>query len=346
MNTEGSELFGSSAAGKKGGNARKKALSKEERKDIARMGAQARWGASVPIATHNGTITLGDVQIPCAVLEDGTRLLTQFGFLQAVGRSGRPAAGRGSSFERRAPFLDSDNLKPFVDDELSVSSKPVAFRMSSGGMAHGYRAELLPRVCEVYLKARDAGKLRADQLKFAFACELVVRGLARVGIIALVDEATGYQKDRARDALAKILESFVAKEIQKWVKTFPSEFYEHMFRLWGVSYDPTKPTIKRPQYFGALTNNFVYTRLAPGVLAELRKKNPASDSGQRSHKHHQHLTRDIGHPKLLEHLSAVTALMRASNSKEMFLQLLDKALPKHIDMPLFEDKSKESRSDE
>jgi hypothetical protein len=39
----------------------------------------------------------------------------------------------------------------------------------------------------------------------------LLRGFARVGIIALVDEATGFQRDRTKDALSKILEAYIAK---------------------------------------------------------------------------------------------------------------------------------------
>jgi P63C domain len=123
-----------------------------------------------------------------------------------------------------------DNLKVYVSNELA-SSKPVQFRISRGQKAWGYKAELLPKVCEVYLKAREDGALLKSQLKFAKACEILTRGLAHVGIIALVDEATGYQDDRAKDALAKILEQFIAKELRPYVRTFPTDFYKEMFRL-------------------------------------------------------------------------------------------------------------------
>jgi hypothetical protein len=105
-----------------------------------------------------------------------------------------------------------------------------------------------------------------------------VPGFARVGIIALVDEATGFQRDRTGDALARILEAFVAKELQPWVKTFPNEYYAQLFRLRGLEYNTA--SVKRPQYFGVLTNNIVYDRLAPGVLKELKKVIPKSESGR------------------------------------------------------------------
>jgi len=321
-----------------GGRARARKLSKEQRAEIARTAALARWGDGIPRATHTGVLKIGDAEIPCAVLEDGTRLLTQWGFYRAIGRSGRPAAGWGSDVEKVAPFLALDNLKPFVSEELADSTKPIVFRLPSGVTAYGYRAELLPQVCEVYLKAREQGKLLKSQLKFALACEILTRGLAHVGIIALVDEATGHQHDRARDALAKILEEFVAKELRKWVSTFPADYYRELFRLRGWQF-PTLPQDqqKRPALVGKLTNDIVYARLAPGVRAELHRLTPRDERGRLKYKLFQRLSENVGHPRLREHLASVVALMKASDSWDQFLRILDRALPRHADLPLFDD---------
>jgi hypothetical protein len=326
MNPDNEEFKLSSS----GGKVRAKKLSAEERSRIARKAVETRWG--IVQATHTGILTLGEISIPCAVLEDGTRVLTQEGFLKAIGRSGKPAAGRGSQVEKIAPFLDLDNLKSFVDLELADSTKPIQFKVPAGSRAYGYKAEMLPRVCEVYLKARDAGALLKSQEKMAQACDILMRALAHIGIIALVDEATGFQDYRTKDALAKILEAFVAKELQKWIGTFSPEFYKEMFRLRKL---PFNGTVKRPLYIGHLTNDLVYARLAPGVLEELRAKNPITHTGHRKSTHHQWLTPDIGHPKLQQHLSSVTTLMKVSDGWDQFYIMLDRALPKYKEMPLF-----------
>ena len=274
-------------------------------------------------------LKIGNVLIPCYVLEDGTRVLTQYGFYEAIGRSGKPARGRGSSLENIAPFLALDNLKPFIDNDLIDSTKPIKFIPDKGGPAWGYRAEILPKVCEVYLKARDAKVLLKSQEKFAAACDLMVRGLAHVGIIALVDEVTGYQAVRSRQALEEILEKFISKELRKWAKTFPDEFYEQMFRLRDWKYQPF--SVKRPQYIGTLTNDIVYERLAPGVLEELKRLTPRDEKGRTKQRFFQRLTEDVGHPRLREHLTAVIALMRASTKWEQFYRMLQRALPRYME---------------
>lgn len=343
--------FGSSEAGALGGAARAESLTAEERRSIARAAAEQRWSAAgkspLPRATHGSIdhpLRIGKLELECYVLSDGTRVLSQAGFLEALGRHRKASVKREEGEEQVPPILQGKTISPYISREILLKSRPIQFRTPSGATASGYRAELLPEVCEIYLRARDDGKLLPSQEHLAKHAEIMIRALAHVGIIALVDEATGYQQDRARNALAKILEAFVAKEIQKWVKTFPADYYRELFRLWELPYDPERPQWKRPSFFGTLTNNIVYSRLAPGVLSELKRRNPTRETGIRERKHHQHLTRDIGHPKLLEHLAAVIALMRASRHKDDFMAMLDRALPKHVDMPLFESKTPDQKS--
>ena len=156
---------------------------------------------------------------------------------------------------------------------------------------------------------------------------ILQHGFATLGIIALVDEATGYQKERAKDALAKLLEAFIAKELQPWVPTFPVEFYEHLFRLRGLPF-PTS-SVKRPQYFGVLTNEIVYKRLAPGVLKELRAVTPRNEDGRPVAKYFQSLTSNLGYLKLKEHLGAVVAYVRIGKTWAEFMLILNQHYPRY-----------------
>jgi hypothetical protein len=316
------------------GQARMAKLNPKQRSELARRAATARWKSvgkeELRFATHMGEIKLaeGEVSLPCAVLEDGTRVLTQGGFLSAIGRKGKPKntfRNTEQGVSKVAPFLQAENLKDHVSEELRSESVPVAFRLPNGGKAWGYRADLLPKVCSVYLKARDKNQLLDSQKPTAIACDILVRGLAQVGIIALVDEATGYQRDRAADALATILAAFIAKELQPWVKTFPPDYYEQLFRLRGLEYPQF--TVKRPQYFGVLTNDIVYKRLAPGVLEELKKVVPRNEDGRPTAKYFQKLTTNVGYPKLREHLGSVVTLMKLSNHYGDFMDKLNQIHP-------------------
>src|SRR5690606_1671922 len=132
---------------------------------------------------------------------------------------------------------------------------------------------------------------------------------------------------RARDALAKILEKFIATELRRWVRTFPAEFYKEMFRLWEWPYDPKR--VQKPSYVGKLTNDLVYERLAPGVKDELKRLTPRDSKGRHKHQLHRRLSEDVGHPKLLQHLGATIALMRVSKTKEEFMNYMDTFHPKY-----------------
>lgn len=145
---------------------------------------------------------------------------------------GRP--WKGSYKRTNLPnFIDARNLSPFIPSDLNDVLEPVEFVNMRGQRVQGYRAELLQMVCDVYLDAREADALTPSQERIAAQAEVLIRGFARVGIISLVDEATGYQRDRASDALATILRAFIAKELQPWVHTFPDQFYEHASLLDG-----------------------------------------------------------------------------------------------------------------
>ena len=305
------------------GKARANSMTKAQRKDIALVAATARWSGHLPDATHEGELKIADLSLPVAVTSDGTRLMISKAFMTALGRPWKGSYGR----TELPNFIAANNLFPFVSKELMGVLDPVEFVNKHGQRATGYRAELLPMVCEVYLDARKAGKLTESQKPIAAQAEFLIRGFARVGIVALVDEATGYQRERASDALAKILERFIAKELQPWIKTFPDEFYEQLFRLRGLDFP--KDTVKRPQYFGYLTNDIIYKRLVPGVLDELRRTEPKNPSGKRKGTIQQRLTPDLGHPKLREHLASVCTIMDLSDDYQDFKKKLDKRHPKY-----------------
>lgn len=278
-------------------------------------------------ATNEGMLNLSGVEIPAYVLEDGTRLISQRGLQTSIGfsKSGATTAG----VQRVGAFLARIFDKGIQINDLIVRiEKPTIFRPPRGGRtAYGYEATILADICDAVFEANKQGKLLPQQKHVAIQCEMLMRSFAKVGIIALVDEATGYQEVRDRLALQKILEKYLKEEYAKWAKTFPDEFYENLFRLHGWQYKPLN--LKKPGVVGHITNDVIYKRLAPGVLDELKKRNPAISPGHRRQRHHQWLTEDVGHPRLREHLSAVIALMKASTKWSSFYRSLQRALPKY-----------------
>lgn len=324
----------------KGGKLSAESMTPEQRKERARLGAAARWDTEkgVPRSDYSGTLKIGEMEFPCSVLSDGTRVLTQSDFMTGMGMYYSGWVAQNRSKEGPAAdmpqFLAFKALEPFVFKHLGdLQSVTLKYRTESGNLAHGIKADIIPKICDIWLDADEHGKLGSRQKEIAAKAKLLMRALAHVGIIALVDEATGYQRDRATDALAQILEEFIAKELRPWVKTFPDQFYEELFRLRGLAF-PTD-NVKRPQYFGHLTNDIIYARLAPAVLDELRSSTPKDDSGRRKHHFHRRLTDDIGHPKLREHMAAVLTTMQLSDDYDDFIGKLDRVRPRYDEtMPL------------
>lgn len=306
----------------KGGQARAAKLTKSERSEIAKRAAQARW--ALPRATHEGTLTLpGIVPLTVANLNDGRRVLISRAFLEALGRPWKGTYKRTS----RPNFIDARNLDPFITDELIEMLDPIDYVSERGQVVSGYRAELLPLVCDVYLRARDqGGVLTPSQAPIADYADKLMRGLARLGIIALVDDATGYTKVRARNELQAILSAYIAPELLPWTARFPDSFYEELRRVRGWKYEAGSN--RRNHYIGKLTNELIYKQLPEGVLDELRSRNPRDPiKGRRRYTHHRFLTTDVGDPHLEKQIVAVTTLLSVSDDWTEFTRLFAKKFP-------------------
>jgi P63C domain-containing protein len=310
----------------KGGLARAEKLSPDHRKEIAQKAAEARWGP-LPQAILESSIIIVQREVACAVLENGQRLLTQETFLMAIGRAGKAKGGQGSvrlagSVDGLPPFLAANNLRPFINTKLRESTTPIVFRSLRGNRAFGYDARLLPMVCEVYLKARDARVLTTAQEHIAVTCDVLMRGLAHVGIIALVDEATGYQDLRTQSELNQLLEMYVQEELRPYISRFPNEFFKQIYKIYGWPYKAG--STKRPPLVGKFINEYVYRGLPPNVLPKLQELNPVTDKGWRRWKHFQFMP-DTGSDHLDKQIVKVTTLMEVSDNKREFDEFYNKA---------------------
>lgn len=275
-------------------------------------------------------LQLGELSIPCYVLEDGTRVFSGRGIQKILGST----ATSGKWLEK---FVNSDEISPYlavkkngISSVLDKLSSPIKFyRPSAGGSqseTYGYEVTLLIDICDAIISSSETGKFNDESI--IKNANIIIRAVAKVGIIALVDEATGYDKEkkRAKDELQKFLTQFLSDEASKWVKTFEDSFFEMIYKMRGWNWNMTN---KRPGVVGQWINNIVYERIAPLTLSTLNDKNPKNEKGYRKDKHHQFFTEDIGKPKLKEYLASVEALGRASNYNwDIFMELLDRAFPK------------------
>ncbi len=284
--------------------------------------------ASLPGVLKKGPLHIGNAKINCFVLDEpqNRRLLSGRSVTNAVGLS-----GRGQGMDR---FLNSASLQPFITEKLCKAlEEPVHFLVTKGLVpASGYEAWVMPEICYVIIDAAEAGVLHPSLAKTVAQAKMLVRGFSTVGIIALVDEATGFQEIRDRRALQEILAKYISPDALEWQKTFQDEFYEQLFRLRGWQWRPM--SAKRPKLVAKLTINIIYQRLAPGVYEALNALTPRNEKGRLKHHLHRHLTPEEGRVALERHFHQVDALMKASNNWDTFKRLLERALPKHNATPM------------
>lgn len=289
-------------------------------------------------ATHEGILKIGEKELKCAVLDDGTRVLNQTGVYEAFNRKQRGRRAKDPILELNGDqiqipaFLAGKNMIQYISEHEIRQILPIKYLSKNGRESEGYVADILLTLGEIWLKAREdhqngSLKLNYRQLIVAKQAEILIRSLAKVGITALVDEATGYQEIRDKKALQIILDKYLTDEWSKWTKRFPEDFYRELFRLKGISFPPQSG--KMASYVGHWTNDIVYSRLAPGILEELKKKNPVLDSGNRARRHHQYLTEDFGSPKLKEYLSQIIFLMKTCSNFREFHARLARVAPKY-----------------
>ena len=311
--------------GKAGGDARAKKLTPEQRSEIARRAAAAKWGT--PISRHEGILKVGGWQMPCWVLENEKRIISQRAFMEVVGM-------RYSSTmpfkERVAELLDYNNRRPAsVVEILHAIDNPIKFLTAEQFTAFGYEGGLIVDFCNAVLLARRMGAITGAALMYAEAAERLISSVAKVGIDALIDEATGYQEVRDKEAL---LDKYLRHEFSAWAKRFPNEFYEQLFRLKGWEWKGMK--INRPSCVGSYTNDLVYSRLEVGLLKELQVRNPwLVEKGKRDGYHHTLLTEDFGVPRLAQHLHTLITIMKGFGDKkwERFIEFVDRTLPRKGD---------------
>ena len=338
----------------RGGFARAARLTKSERSAIASEAAKRRWRArrlpdEAPQALEGfkGELNLAGVKIPCAVIRTPNgvqRVLTENGITYAIlgERSGaskrlKKAASDGGAL--LPLFMAPSQLKQFISKDLEEGPlKPIDYQ-DGDRVVRGYDASVLVAVCNVWLRAREAGALQTQQLRKAQKAELLTRALAETGIVALVDEATGYEKVRPQNALQHYLAMLVRKELAAWVKKFPDEFYENIYKLKGWAW----PGMSKNRYsvVGHYTRDLVFERIGPGLLRELERKSPKSDGGYRPHKLHQWLTEDVGDPLLAQHLHSLIMLQRLALANgygwQRFVHSVNQVLPKRgdtLELPL------------
>jgi P63C domain len=311
------------AGGKKGGRARAARLSPEERRASAQKAATMRWAKPPselsagdepprivegeilppngdlpppsPFAKFRGQIDLSGNIVDVYVLDTGERVLSMRGAVKAM---------TGQDAGNLVEYISIQGLKDFINKDLVLVGTKDFFIPGTQFRGRGITAEQFEAILTGYVQALNAKTLTTDrQREIAITCAILSTAFLRVGIIAQIDEATGYQYVRAEDALQIKLRAFIADELRAWEKTFPDELWEQFGRLthWKGGLH------SRPKWWGHLVMELIYDALDPDIAKYLKENKPKPYHGQN---YHQWFTQDIGLKALIPHIFEIIGIAK------------------------------------
>ena len=264
----------------------------------------------LPRATHWGELPIGDASIPCYRLDNDQRVFSLKGVIVGLMHTEHGNLAEYLKVRALSGLLPVD-LVPNEDGSI-----PGLVRFDTGGesfakYAIGLPVERFTDLCASYTSAlqlhavaKSGFNLTDKQVEIANRASSFLAACAKIGIIALVDEATGYQYERAQDALRLKYRLYLEEEMRKWEKTFPDQLWVEFGRLtkW------TGPVHSRPKYWGKLIMELVYGYLDADVAKWLKDNAPKPIHGQN---YHQWLTGQYGLKRLMEHIWMLVGMAAA-----------------------------------
>jgi hypothetical protein len=314
----------------KGGRARASVLTATERRDIAKNAIAVRWAKykdetfppkeapkqasdspedALPFSMFRGNLKIGDMDLECHVLNDERRVFTQREVVRVLSH-GRESGNLARYLDRNPLYTNQFSAGPAID--FKIPGSPT--------IGNGYEATLLIEICELYLEARRQELLKPSQMKLASQSEIIMRSCAKVGIIALIDEATGFQEVRKKRALQIKLQAFIAEDMQEWAQMFPPEFWFELARLEGIHYSPRN----RPLRWGKYVMAFVYDTIDKDMGQALRVVNPDPHFKQNDHQ----LLTDFGRQQVHDQIQKVVTIMKLCENMKEFKQKFDRVFKK------------------
>lgn len=320
----------------KGGEARAKSLNTERRREIAVRAAKARWAkisdpSILPVASHRGPLTVGEITVDAYRLRDGRRVISKKGMADILGLK----STGGNAFVRSM-------TRPGVRSEIPENTwgkieNPIFFKIvepdsktDTGITADGYEADTLIDCCKAIVSAYQGGKLHGKQYFLYVRAEVIMRAAAKLGITALVDAAVNYVPDHRRGEYQALFEKFILDECREWEQEFPRKYLDMIYNIYGLK-QVNPDSTRTPRFFGKFTRKYIYAPLAHSkgaLLEELDKRNPVVyTNGGRKHKFLQFLTEEIGLPALRQHLWQVIGIGSISSNKDQFKRNFYKAFP-------------------
>jgi len=249
---------------------------------------------------HSGPVRFGDVECEAVVLDNGARGFIQRQMMKAVGFSEKKQSSRFLIF-----------LAELSPKALIIMQNTGCQVVNPGhGNANFVSYEIVPEICDAVIDAALDGVLHPQRRHLIAPCRKIQAALSRVGIVALIDEATGYQYRRESSALQDLFAKLIREHVSDWQRRFSPDFYEAIFALYGWKYQGHAHGI--PAIVGKITLRYVYEAIFPAaIVAEIKAR-------QKSERLHQWLTNEGGLPLLEKQINALIVIAKTSFSPDDF----------------------------
>ncbi len=275
---------------------------------------------AIPRSIGTGNIYISDIELSCAVLDNEKRIIINRSLANFLGVKGSGAYWKKKKEEKGAllpEYISANYLKPFIHQETILNYlEIITYENERGELTEAISAESITAICDIWVQAWQKGALSKTKENIGQKAYDLLRATSKVGIIALIDEATGYQYGRNYDALRILINRYLDEYAREWTKEFPDEFFIALDHLFGNK--KTAPR-DRPSYYGKFIKRFIYKPIENGIiLDELEKLNPKNESGYRKKRFHQYLTEGTGIRVLRDRISKITGLMQISESYKSF----------------------------
>ncbi|HHN8625876.1 TPA: P63C domain-containing protein [Enterobacter hormaechei] len=305
----------------KGGIARAKSLTKEQRSDIAKKAAAARWKDKPLKATHKGSFMEEfGIDTECYVLdnESKTAVVTKTGLAKLIG-----LGERVKDIDR---VLNAQYMQDYVDAVLlEKMENPYIFQWENDGAVlgsftggHGYDISVVIDICKALTAAKDSGDLPASRLNAAMQAQDLVNSAAKVGITNVAYAVAGFKPEVQQ--VIDLFKAFVREEARQYEKEFPNELYEAWYKIYQLN----KPGRGRPFLFKKLTIEQISKPLAKseGKILDLAKSSK-DEFGKPGDKIHQFLS-EVGVKALKQQIGKVLAVTTLFDEKDAYESALEK----------------------
>lgn len=267
-------------------------------------------------------------EIPCYVLDDGQRIFRLSNLTKAL---------RGKEHGKFGNYLAANNIQKYLPTRLVPLSDETHDRVPQGvvefvhnnKIEKGYNSEDFMDVCIAFIEAGHSEELSDVQKEILVNANKYIMACAKVGITALIDEATGYQNLREDNALQLKLKFFLSDQLRDWEKTFPDELWKQFGRLtnWKGSIN------SRPRYWGKLVNELIYECIDEDLAKYLKETKPLMPSHT---KYHQWLNENYGVRALTEHIWQIIGMARGCHNIAQLKELANKEFKKtNVQLTLF-----------